>query len=239
MLDKKGWAESWIKHLDGYLAGPPRTGAFVKQIVGRRIESALELGCGSSRDSIFLARSGFKCTATDYEDQAVERLKQRFSCETLEYRQADATDLPFQAKSFDLVFHNGLFILFEDDEVLSAMIREHCRVARKYFLAIVHNGENQELRQRFSRLASQDPIYDIRFFTRDILLDLALSAGLVASQVRFLKFGGLADVAYRPRLKQRFSNPFVSVAHRFAPALYQMQSWNRTERIACLITLGP
>ena len=45
---------------------------------------ALDVGCGSGRDAVHLARNGWKVTAVEFVDKALERAKQRASQEGVE-----------------------------------------------------------------------------------------------------------------------------------------------------------
>ena len=162
-MNQDDWNKSWQIHLEQYLKAPPRTGIYI-HVHFSKISNSLEIACGSSRDSIYLAKKKIHATASDYEDRVIQALKKRFSYPHLKYQQADAFHLPFETNSFDMVFHNGLFILFKDNENITKMLLEQVRVSRKYVLFFVHNGLNYNLVQQFKKLAPHDPIYGIRFF---------------------------------------------------------------------------
>ncbi len=236
MMNQKDWQKSWEKHLEQYLQGPARNAFFILKLVPE-ISSSLEIGCGSSRDSIFLSRKGINATATDFEPNLIENLKARFKLPNLNYQQADAFRLPFAAKSFDLVFHNGLFVLFNNNADIIVMLKEQERVAKHYILFFVHNRLNFPLLEKFKKLAADDPIYNIRFFSPEEVRQIVRSAGLDSDVIEIYKFGGLSDIFLMKRIKKIIPNLLYPFRQKIVPELYRYQKWEQTERIACLIKL--
>lgn len=91
--------------------------------------SALVICGGSGMDAEGLERRGLRVTLTDLSVDALARAVERARRHSLHYvtAAADATCLPFQDSSFDIVFvHDGLHHLPEP----GAAIAEMCRVAR-------------------------------------------------------------------------------------------------------------
>jgi 2-polyprenyl-3-methyl-5-hydroxy-6-metoxy-1,4-benzoquinol methylase len=68
--ERRDVAESWRPMLDGPDAPAP----------GR----ALDVGCGSGRDAIYLAKRGWRVTAVDFVDKALATAKQRVAEEGVE-----------------------------------------------------------------------------------------------------------------------------------------------------------
>lgn len=235
-MNKEDWSNSWKKHLEGYLKGRPRTGIFTRAYA-KGIRSSLELGCGSGRDSIYLAQNGIDAVATDYEPSVIGRLQEQLKDYPVKFRVADAFNLPFNDNSFDLVFHNGLFVLFDDDRDIINMLREQQRVSKKYIVVLVHNKNNGQLVAKFNAMAPSDPVYNIRFFTKDDLVRMIQSSQLNVRNIRYLKFGGKADALNHRWFKKVIPNLLFPFRIFWIPRLYQWQRWEKTERIACLIEL--
>ena len=77
---------------------------------GQGASSFLELGCGSGRDALYLAQQGHHVVGSDLDVQTLNEL-QRFAQEPVAFVPADAAQL-VPDDAFDVVFHNGLWVLF-------------------------------------------------------------------------------------------------------------------------------
>lgn len=238
MIDSEAWPSLWRRYLDQYLSAPPRTGFWIDARLGSRANSFLELGCGSGRDSLYLAQRGHRVVATDMDGETLRELQSRFPDQTVSFRPADAKQLDFPDDSFDVVFHNGLWVLFEDDEALVRMAQEQARVARKFAVVLVHNRLNPSLVREFQERSRQDELFAIRFFSPDELGELIERAGLGQRRIRMLKFGGRMDRLYTAkRIKRVVPNLLWPLRHRLVPRLYELEPWERIERIACVVEL--
>jgi len=82
-------------HHDALSLSPP--------LQGRRV---LEVGCGVGDFAVHLARAGATVTAVDFAPVAIEMARARAAAhaETVDFRAADAQNLPFPDESFDLLF---------------------------------------------------------------------------------------------------------------------------------------
>lgn len=231
-MDKKEWSKSWEARLSEYSSGIPRTGIFIKSYL-KHIKTSLELGCGSARDSIMLSSKGLEVTASDYEPTLINALKDINKDKNVVFSVVDASKTGFKDNSYDLVFHNGLFIYFNDNEIVS-MLKEHSRISAKYLLIIVHNGKNQRQKDIFAKKGETDPVYNISFFDVERLKKLLQLSEVKNKSVKFYKFGGKADILYGKKIKSlpNFLYPF---REKIIPRLYQFQRWEKTERIACLV----
>ncbi len=89
----------------------------------------LEVGAGSGRDSIALARRGARVIVVDYvmSSFAVVRGQAAAAGATIGCVCADGERMPFRDRTFDLVFHQGLLEHFRDPLPL---VRENYRVTK-------------------------------------------------------------------------------------------------------------
>lgn len=73
---------------------------------GEGCRSVLDLGCGLGRHAILFAKSGFKVTAADISNEALDYLRkwQKDEGVDIRCRQADMSLLPFADDAFDCVF---------------------------------------------------------------------------------------------------------------------------------------
>ncbi|MBU1694745.1 MAG: class I SAM-dependent methyltransferase [Verrucomicrobia bacterium] len=98
--------------------------------------TVLEAGSGSALSSIQLAnKRGDRVTALDYSSGALDiarRAAAKYSVR-LDTVQADLTHMPFESKSFDLVWNSGTIEHFDD---VVAPVREMLRVGRQILIII-------------------------------------------------------------------------------------------------------
>ena len=231
--DQNFWANLWSYHLESYLATPARCGywmaSFLRNCYNYKV---LEIAAGSCRDSRYLCAVGYRVVALDFDQKTLGYLAQRFVDSSLLYCVGDAFSLPFAEKSFDVSFSNGFWVCFDDDRFLHLLLREQARVTKKYLIAFVHNKDNDSLVRLFREKSLCDPIYDIRFFTRNELSKIVSESGISFRSISFYKFGGPADFLYFACLTK-----FVKYMSLLVPKLYAFQPWQRTERIVCVVEL--
>lgn len=226
------WEQAWVRHLEGYLAQPPRAGLWLQARFGLkalRRWGVLELAGGSCRDSRHLAQHGVPAIGTDFDQRTLDWLAQRFPSDALRLQREDASALSLADGSVGLSVHNGFWVLFDDDERILALLREQARVTQQVLVALVHNADNPRQREAFARKAVADPLYDIRFFRRDELPALVTRSGISAREVRIEKFGGPVD-----RLL-RLPPPLRAAAQWLVPRLYRWLPWRHVERVALIV----
>ena len=230
------WEESWAQHLETYLKAPPRCGIWIQAKFGAEAAPVLEIAGGSCRDACYLAKNGIVSTGSDFDEKTMEYLRHRFKNIPIHLEQADAGQLPFHDKSHETSFSNGFWVCYRDDEQIKKFALEQARVTRKWMIILVHNARNKWLVEDFARKAQTDKLYDIRFFDPHEILELVESFDLRHKTIQLGKFGGPADLFYSKRVK-KLPNPFSKFAHTFVPNLYKTQSWEKTERVACIVEL--
>ncbi len=91
-----------------------------KEIDGDRRRRILDIGCGTGRHSVELARRGYDVTGVDLSDSMLERArtKARDLGVSIDFQRQDARTLPF-SREFDLAIMlcEGAFPLMETDEM--------------------------------------------------------------------------------------------------------------------------
>ena len=132
------WESYWKGHQDldrTYSTG----GRLAREILadgpvrGKRV---LEVGAGSGRDSLALARSGAIAIVLDYSPASLRLVQQQARAQGLPVHlvHADALGMPFRDGSIDIVFHQGLLEHFRDPMPL---LRENARITRRGGRAII------------------------------------------------------------------------------------------------------
>ncbi|WP_153556596.1 class I SAM-dependent methyltransferase [Roseimaritima sediminicola] len=234
LQDEEFWSEKWIKHIETYLTADPRTGRWLQSRFNLCGQTVLEVAGGSCRDSRFLHEQGVDATGSDFDARTLQYLRDRDKASEFRLRREDAFALDCESKSFDVVFHNGFWVLFDDDEKLVDSLREHVRVARRYVVILVHNKRNRKLVDTFSRKGKTDALYNIRFFTPEEVRRLCNAPGLGIKRVHIEKFGGPLDGYYGNN--RRIPLP-LRLRHYLIPKLYRAQPWPLVERVAAIIEL--
>lgn len=229
------WSETWLQHIDTYLAAPPRCGYWLETRFGLR-HSVLDLAGGSCRDSRYLAARGASAVGSDFDQKTLTYLAARFPHSTLELRREDAFALTLPDNSVDLSFSNGFWVYHHPDR-LRVLAREQARVTRKWMVVLVHNARNKTQVETFRRAAQSDPLYDIHFFDPGEIADLVRSFEVPHKRLSVHKVGGPLDLFLYRRLGP-VGNPVSGVAASVVPHLYRRQPWRQTERVACVLELS-
>ncbi len=126
------WESYWKGHAD--LGATYSTGGRLAReiladgpVAGRRV---LEVGAGSGRDLLELARAGSVGVVLDYSPASLELVRRQARAQGLAVLlvRADALRMPFRDAAFDVVFHQGLLEHFRDPRPL---LLENARVAAR------------------------------------------------------------------------------------------------------------
>ncbi len=135
-----GERASTREHWESYWRGNPQiedtysTGGRLAREVRREGAVAgrwvMEVGAGSGRDTLELARDGAIAVVLDYSPASLDIVRRlaREAGLAVHLVRADALALPFRDGTFDVVFHQGLLEHFRDPRPL---LRENVRVTRR------------------------------------------------------------------------------------------------------------
>lgn len=104
-----------------------------------RVESILELGCGTGKNTALLAAIGTRVFALDFSSGMIEKAKAKLDSSNVTFEIADITRRwPCENQSFDLVVCN---LVLEHVQDLSFIFSEACRVlidAGQFFVCELH-----------------------------------------------------------------------------------------------------
>jgi SAM-dependent methyltransferase len=126
------WESYWKGHQqdidDTYSTG----GRLVREVLADGPVAGLlvmEIGAGSGRDLLELARRGARGIVLDYSPASLRLVKQQAEAQAVRvmFVQADATRMPFRDGAIDVSFHQGLLEHFRDPMPL---LRENARITR-------------------------------------------------------------------------------------------------------------
>lgn len=132
------WESYWRGHQkieDTYSTGGrlAREVAAEGPVAGKRV---IEIGAGSGRDTIALAKDGAVAFVLDYSPASLRIVQAQARAQgvTVHLVQADALRSPFRDDAFDVVFHQGLLEHFRDP---APLLVENRRITRPGGVTIV------------------------------------------------------------------------------------------------------
>lgn len=96
-------------------------------------ENILDVGCGMGSTMLRFRGLGFKTIGIDNSDSGIQLCQKKGLIKDRDVFQMDASKMSFAARSFDLVFSEGLFEHFLDYE---PFLKEMARVSRRYILIL-------------------------------------------------------------------------------------------------------
>ena len=219
----------------------------------------LELACGTgivTRHLFDRIGPSAKLTATDLNDAMIDYARTKFAPETsVEWKQADATELPFADRSFDAAICQFGLMFFPDKE---KAVRETYRVLKPggTFLfnvwdLIEQNDLPRTARDVISKFFEDDPpdFYDVPFSFHDpeTIRSLLCAAGFNNGQLTLLPFTAISAsvrdavkglvhgnpiiVAIRDRDESKIPEIEAALANEIAarygdaPVRARMQAW--------------
>lgn len=228
------WGEKWSRHIENYLAAPPRCGIWMHKTFRGKKFSVLEAAGGSCRDSRYLFELGYQAVGSDFDQRTLEYIRKKFRDSSFKVFYEDAFHFSYKDNEFDVVFNNGFWVLFDDDNSLIDLLKEQARVSKKYAFVLVHNIKNEKLVETFNKKSNQDDLYSIRFFDKTKLKDVLKRSKIKYKGYRFEKFGGPVDRLYALERRLFFISPIV---RWLVPRLYRIQPWTKVERIVLVVEL--
>jgi hypothetical protein len=180
------WDEKWKDIFDHYQQDV-RHAYYINAILDDFDKKVLEVGAGSFRDMAFLNNLGVDCWGTDYSLTSVNLAKQHFPLLSNKMFVADAFNFDsVKDKEYDVSFHNGLWVLFDNNDDILRLAKEQSRISKNKIVVTVHNGHNQDFTSYFEKLSLSDSLYKIRFFKVDEIKQLMLS---VCKSVKVIPVG--------------------------------------------------
>ena len=162
LTEASHWDTKWPSIFNHYQQDL-RHAYYVRALAHRRDRTALELAAGSFRDVAVLNQMGLYCDGMDYSEEAVKLARQYFPVLASRLHWMDAFQLPLADDAYDLTYHNGFWVLFDDADIDRLAI-EQARVSRRTVIATVHNAHNRQFHAYFERMRETDSLFNIRFF---------------------------------------------------------------------------
>ena len=110
---------------------------------------ALDLGCGTGTNAIWLAKQGFKVTATDLSETALKLAHAKEDSKLCSFIYADFLKEPVPGTDFKLIFDLGCFhgLGRKEDRALFARKAAECLVDEGLWLSVSGSTDGPEFRK--------------------------------------------------------------------------------------------
>lgn len=184
-LKRNDWDLIWDSHLKRYVHSEPKRAKMLQELIERmkvEVQTVIELGCGSLRDSGFLSQH-YEVFGLDFNKKVLTETKNIYpKCHRVV---ASVFTLPFKDNSIDISFSSGLLIYFNNKDVVR-IVEEQVRVTKKLALFFVHNKTNFWEIPIVKVRGIRDKLYRFRRFSRKELFKLLRKYG---EAVKIISFG--------------------------------------------------
>lgn len=174
----------------------------IEQLPGKKI---LEIACGTGRVTKHLASKiqGASITATDLNADMITVARKRVGQETIEWKVADAQDLPFPNDSFDIVVCQFGFMFVPDKLKAFAevfrVLKESGHFIFNTWDKIDYNGPVHAAYEIVNDFFKGDPptFYEVPFsmYDKNEIINLLTHIGFNNISIEIIKKEGIADSA--------------------------------------------
>jgi 2-polyprenyl-3-methyl-5-hydroxy-6-metoxy-1,4-benzoquinol methylase len=169
------YAEAYDK--ESFTQGTPGECDFIEsELCGDRSVPILDIGCGTGRHAIELARRGYRVTGIDLSSTQIERARAKAAAAGVapDFRVGDARALPFSSEfGLAIMICEGAFPLMETDEMNFEILRGAARALRpggKLVMTTLnglfplHRSVGQFEKEGLSEAASEGHAFDLTTF---------------------------------------------------------------------------
>ena len=110
---------------------------YLEKIIELKPKKVLEVGCGPGTRSVFLSYLGIDVVAVDNDQGIVDSVAEynKKLKGKVDIQKADAFNLPFKDREFDIVFNAGFLEHFNDKDKI-ALVKEFTRVGDHYIFMV-------------------------------------------------------------------------------------------------------
>ena len=154
------------------------------QLGNQRFDSILEIGCGTGKNTIFLAGIGRQVEAVDFSEGMIERAKEKVQAENVRFSQMDITrPWQFESQAFDLILCS---LVLEHIQHLSSTFSEAARTLQPdglFFIDELHPFRQYDGKR--ARYRRGDELVEVEAFVHHIsdFLRAAEESGLALAKL--------------------------------------------------------
>ena len=180
------WNNTVDIFLQSYFKSDPTFGKIIEKCIKKYIVPSqylhvntmriLEIACYSGKDTRYIAQKfpDAEVIGVDLSSYVVKKAQEYSNILNTKNHKlfvGDAFNLNFPDKYFDISFHNGFWIYFDDDMDIKKLWAEQKRVTKKFAVICVHNRFNLKDRVLFFNKAKfgKEKLYAIRWWDKNSL----------------------------------------------------------------------
>jgi ubiquinone/menaquinone biosynthesis C-methylase UbiE len=208
----------------------PENRFILKQMGDIRGKLLLDLGCGAGENSVYFAKQGARCVATDYSPGMVEIALQLAAANGVEIegRTANAMALDFPDNTFDLVYASNLLHHIPDPKIA---LKEMHRVLKPggkacFWDPLKHNPVINVYRRMASEVRTDDEMpLDINIvnYIQSLFSETSYDTFWIATLWIFLRFYLIEKVDPN---KERYWKKIIIEQERLAPMYLRLEKFD-------------
>ena len=163
------------------------------------VESLLEIGCGTGKNTVFLAQIAQQVNAVDFSQGMIEKAREKVQAENVRFAMMDITQpWKFDDRSFDLIVCNLVLEHIRDLSVVFAEAARTLRPTGRFFINELHPFKQYDGRK--ARFYRNDEKIEVDAFVHHVsdFFKAATSNGLTLSNLN--EYWHEADQNKLPRI---------------------------------------
>ncbi|MBD1809807.1 class I SAM-dependent methyltransferase [Microcoleus sp. FACHB-SPT15] len=208
----------------------PENRFILRQMGDIRGKLLLDLGCGAGENSVYFAKQGARCVATDYSPGMVEVALQLAAANGVEIegRTANAMALDFPDNTFDLVYASNLLHHIPDPKIA---LKEMHRVLKPggkacFWDPLKHNPVINVYRRMATEVRTEDEMpLDINIvnYIQSLFSETVYDTFWIATLWIFLRFYLIEKADPN---KERYWKKIIIEQERLAPIYLQLEKFD-------------
>jgi len=177
--------DKWYESKEGEYADRREKDLFLKLINPHRGQTLLDIGSGTGHFSFWFHSLGLKVVGVDSSSVMLRVAKDKIKDKKISFIKADAEELPFPCKSFDLV---ALITTLEFVDLPEKVLKEAFRVAKeKIFLGVLAKWSLLAFKRKIKALFKSSVYKGAKFYSVRQLIKLIKECAPEKTKIQYKK----------------------------------------------------